>query len=458
VVARARQAVTQAERADMADTLREALTSGDSCPVCQQQVDVVPATGGGSLVADIAAALEHALEHQSIAEREHTDAVAEVSRIGQSLESQAATVEEASVRHATMVADADRRRKDLDNVFAELDALLGKGDHTALLTARRNRKAELVSDAQKRKQELERVRQTHEQAVRDAQTVDRQMSTLVAQLASVGGRLGEDVSPDRNHPDDVAEALDRLRMLWATTVGDLQQVIAGAAQEQAASVQQHRDLLESLDVERSLPETVASVTTTIEHLHKDIAKDKKELEAAESLLADKAARERDTEVYARLVDDLKDSQFIRFLLDEERTRLAALGSEHFLRLSSGRYAFTEDGEFSIVDLTSADAVRKAASLSGGETFLASLALALALAEMVARTGGRLDAFLLDEGFGSLDAEHLDLAMEGIEALVTDNRDRLVVVVSHVPELRHRIDDRIQLDRDPLTGDTKILRA
>jgi exonuclease SbcC len=78
--------------------------------------------------------------------------------------------------------------------------------------------------------------------------------------------------------------------------------------------------------------------------------------------------------------------------------------------------------------------------------------------MVARTGGRLDSFFLDEGFGALDPEHLDLAMEGIEALVTDADDRLVVVVSHVPEMHQRIEDLIELDRDPTTGDTRVISA
>ncbi len=129
---------------------------------------------------------------------------------------------------------------------------------------------------------------------------------------------------------------------------------------------------------------------------------------------------------------------------------------HFQRLSSGRYRFTEDGDFHLVDLTAADAVRRPDSLSGGETFLASLGLALGLAEMVGRTGGRLDAFFLDEGFGTLDPEHLDLAMEGIEALVADHPNRLVIVVSHVPEMRHRVEDLIELDRNPVTGDSIVL--
>ena len=96
------------------------------------------------------------------------------------------------------------------------------------------------------------------------------------------------------------------------------------------------------------------------------------------------------------------------------------------------------------------------SLSGGETFLASLALALALAEMVARGGGRLDAFFLDEGFGSLDPDHIDRAMEGIERLVAAGTDRLVMVVSHVEQMRRSIEDLIELDKDPRTGDTIVV--
>jgi DNA repair protein SbcC/Rad50 len=95
-------------------------------------------------------------------------------------------------------------------------------------------------------------------------------------------------------------------------------------------------------------------------------------------------------------------------------------------------------------------------LSGGETFLASLALALALAQMVARGGGRLDAFFLDEGFGSLDPDHLDRAMEGIGRLVAGDDHRLVVLVSHVAEMREAVEDLIVLTKDQLTGDTVVI--
>jgi exonuclease SbcC len=75
--------------------------------------------------------------------------------------------------------------------------------------------------------------------------------------------------------------------------------------------------------------------------------------------------------------------------------------------------------------------------------------------MVARSGGRLDAFFLDEGFGSLDPEHLDRAMDGIGRLVAEDARRLVVVVSHVAEMREAVEDLIVLEKDALTGDTRV---
>ena len=91
----------------------------------------------------------------------------------------------------------------------------------------------------------------------------------------------------------------------------------------------------------------------------------------------------------------------------------------------------------IVDAFTAVA-RPAHSLSGGETFLASLALALGLAEVVtARAGGiRLDTLFIDEGFGSLDAETLDLAMRTLDELRSGGRT--VGVISHVEAMKEQI--------------------
>ena len=88
--------------------------------------------------------------------------------------------------------------------------------------------------------------------------------------------------------------------------------------------------------------------------------------------------------------------------------------------------------------------RPVATLSGGETFMAALSLALGLAEVVqAHAGGiRLETVFVDEGFGSLDDESLDLAVAALMGLGEDGR--LVGIISHVSELRERIDARLEV--------------
>ena len=110
-------------------------------------------------------------------------------------------------------------------------------------------------------------------------------------------------------------------------------------------------------------------------------------------------------------------------------------------LSSGQYSLDMDSrnEFLVIDHRNADEPRPAKTLSGGETFLASLALALSLAEQVAglaaRGSPRLEALFLDEGFGALDPETLDIVAASIDQLGTE---RMVGLVTHVAELANRI--------------------
>ncbi|MCG2807984.1 MAG: SMC family ATPase, partial [Coriobacteriia bacterium] len=100
--------------------------------------------------------------------------------------------------------------------------------------------------------------------------------------------------------------------------------------------------------------------------------------------------------------------------------------------------------------------RPAVTLSGGESFLAALALALGLAETVqAESGGtRLETIFIDEGFGALDRDSLDLAMDALAEL--NVAGRLVGVISHVPELRQVIDARLEVHGGSGGSSTKFV--
>ena len=211
-----------------------------------------------------------------------------------------------------------------------------------------------------------------------------------------------------------------------------------------------------MGVADDLAEVVAAALADRTAKEAEVGLLEKRLADLERLTAEESDLDATAQRLRTIHGDLAPSRFLDYVLDERRRVLGDLASEHFELLSAGRYRFDESGDFQVIDLTAADSIRSPSSLSGGETFLASLALAVALAEIVSREGGRLDAFFLDEGFGSLDPEHLELAMSGIERLVTSGPDRLVVVVSHVPALSERIDDLLVLDRDLVTGNTSVV--
>ena len=147
-----------------------------------------------------------------------------------------------------------------------------------------------------------------------------------------------------------------------------------------------------------------------------------------------------------------------FALASRLDQVVAAASVRLSRMSSDRYTLvhTESarrgGGRSGLSIAVLDAwtgrERDPGSLSGGETFLASLALALGLADVVqAEAGGSaIETLFVDEGFGSLDDESLDLVMDILDGLREGGR--AVGVVSHVPELRMRIPAQIEVLRQP----------
>ncbi|MCR5717832.1 MAG: SMC family ATPase [Oscillospiraceae bacterium] len=100
-----------------------------------------------------------------------------------------------------------------------------------------------------------------------------------------------------------------------------------------------------------------------------------------------------------------------------------------------------------------DTTRDVKTLSGGESFLAALALALGMAEEVqsSRGGVQLDSMFVDEGFGSLDEESLDLVMNALDELSRGSGSRLIGIISHVEELKSRIDNKLIIAKDPIGG-------
>ncbi len=458
----------EARHADMAMALRADLGPGDPCPVCEQVVVEPPPVAQASTLVEAEAALAEA---RRLLER-RADAT------GSATAAAATTQERASTAQGTverMAAELGRAAEVLRSAEAELDVCkselaerLGAGNPAALLTERaeeleaaERERARVAAASTSARAEVDRLRAQDEQA-RSA------MTRLATELATAWGRLGasrppaEDPEALRADRSALAETLEERREAIGRRLAEARAEDAEAAAA-AAGILSQLGLGNEVDFAVVLAEAAAREAALRERVTglQDL------LAAGVDLDERVAAAERDVELTRRLASDLQPARFLAFLLEEERAVLGELGSVHLEDLTDGAYRFTGDDRFDVVDLNAAGSERRADSLSGGETFLASLALALALAEMVARGGGRLDAFFLDEGFGSLDPEHLDRAMEGIGRLVAGpapgegpsdaahGAHRLVVLVSHVEQMRQVVEDLIVLDKDDLSGDTIV---
>ncbi|MDP3972476.1 MAG: SMC family ATPase [Candidatus Nanopelagicales bacterium] len=166
--------------------------------------------------------------------------------------------------------------------------------------------------------------------------------------------------------------------------------------------------------------------------------------------------------------NLADMPLATYVLVDRFRAVVESANERLQKMSDGRYLLEHHGEredrarrtglgLRIRDLQT-DSIRDPRTLSGGETFYASLSLALGLADVVtAEAGGRsLDTLFIDEGFGGLDPETLDQVMGEIENLRSGNR--VVGLVSHVRELKERVPNRIEVRRLGSGRSALVVRA
>lgn len=155
-----------------------------------------------------------------------------------------------------------------------------------------------------------------------------------------------------------------------------------------------------------------------------------------------------------LIGSADGKKFSRFAQGLTLARLTELANRHLLRLSD-RYSILKspekDLDLQIIDGYQADVVRPMSTLSGGESFLVSLALALGLSDLASRKV-QINSLFIDEGFGTLDAETLDVAITALENLQANGKS--IGIISHVEALKERIGTQIQVVKLP-GGSSKI---
>ena len=466
-VAAAQAALAEARHADLVAAVSAGLKAGDPCPVCGEPLRRAPRRAKGSGLEEASGQLRMAGERRDAAAADLAEAeraAAEASKEVQINESQRQT-------QTQELAELDRA---IEDAGTRLAAILGDPlpqDPMDAIEGRARERQALASAEREAAREEARCAQTAFRAEQERDrviaSVERHRHVVAADLGSLLQRAARAMDPppalripDRPEEDgpaamaafgfSVAEALSALvdaaeRAL--TETASVEDRLLAEATERLGDLVEPADSLEALGhaVNAAFLGATAFVATSAKGAE-DLAL---RLDRKRELASDIQDLERRARLFRTLAQELRADRLIAFLQAEALQLLATAGSARLGGLSDGRYRLIcRDDEFLVVDTWNGDEERSVRTLSGGETFLASLALSLALADQVRSLSvtdrARLDSLFLDEGFGTLDPETLRTVTDAIEVLAGDGR--LVGVVTHVKELAEQF-PRVEVRKD-----------
>lgn len=289
-----------------------------------------------------------------------------------------------------------------------------------------------------------------EASLDEARTSLRQTRDRVVQLGApdLGG---SDLHDDWRRLAHWAHAQAEIR---EHRLPDLRAALSAADEALAAAGDRLRGAVRDRGIDLPDEATAADARVRVAQAISDATHDRDravaDLARREQLDDQAATATEEYDVAASLADLLKANKFQRWLAGAALETLVLGASSSLLELSGGQFELTHrNGEFFVIDNTDAESERSVRTLSGGETFQTSLALALALSEqlsfLTASGGARLDSIFLDEGFGTLDPDSLDVVASTLERLAQG--DRMVGIITHVPELAERVPIRYVVRRD-----------
>ncbi|TDD73339.1 SMC family ATPase [Actinomadura darangshiensis] len=423
--------------AHAAADLAQRLAVGEPCPVCLTEVARLP-------------------EHH---------APAALGAADRDIKARTADLETAQQRHREHENRLGRLEEKLDGLERQLDA---QAEH---IRARPD-----AEDVQRRLEDVRSAEQQAESARKDALTAKSGLTKAEDLCARLNDEAGRGLARLDAARDTVvalgAPPLDPtdLHAAW-TTLLDWRDREAGTRRQAAEALNGTLNDLRTRRAERrgavaerlaaheiavpasAEPDTVReAVLNARNQAQSTLDTIRRDRRMAAGLAEDVRRHREEAAVAHELTIRLRANNFENWLCGEALEMLVTGASETLRELSDGQFELVLDARnaIEVIDYAEAGLRRSVRTLSGGETFQASLALALALSDQVARFGGgaarSLDSIFLDEGFGTLDPATLDTVATTLERL-TSGGDRMVGLVTHVPALAERIPVRFDVTRD-----------
>ena len=435
--AAAHQAVEAARRAHAAAGLAQTLHMGDDCPVCRQRVQTLPPHEEPADLAAATAVRDRATVAQRLARTTHADA-----------DKTAATA-------ASELDGTQRRLAKAAEVMAAVPPHTELAAQLAAIEAADTAAAAARSAASASVTEFAAAERARESLTAREQRAWAALRSVRDQLVTFGAPALETL--------DLAAAWAAL-VSWAGAeakrrsreLSGLEAAAAARSQQAADAAAELARLLAEHDVPAE-PLSRAPAAVAEHRARADAALQKICQDRARAARLDQqiAGHREEAQVAALLGNLLRANSFERWLCSEALDSLVQEASATLMELSGGQYELDRDdrNDLVVIDYADAGARRPVHTLSGGETFQASLALALALSrQVISLSAGKreLNSMFLDEGFGTLDSDTLDTVASTLERLAADS-DRMVGVITHVPALAERVPIRFTVSRTATTS-------
>jgi exonuclease SbcC len=393
-------------------------------------------------------------------ETAYADAVQKLQGAERELQA-AQTAHTESVRAATRAAGEQRA---LTARLAELESLLVDAPSPEQAAEQLELCTRLADDARRTGEDLIRARSVRAAAERDCAQWETKAVLARKHLSAARDRLVALGAPELDGASVAAGWTGLLS--WAheqagrraAALPEVAQRIDQARREHDTEVRSLRELMAEhavdLDPDEAPGVLPARMATALERARAETRMIAEKRSQAASLTEKMAAAAEEQQVAKLLADLLRFDRFPRWLAAAALDTLVIDASAALSDLSGGQFDLSHDrGEFVVIDHADADSRRSVRTLSGGETFQASLALALALSAqlstLAAEGAARLDSIFLDEGFGTLDPETLEVVAGTLENLARG--ERMVGVITHVAALAERAPVRFAVHRDNRTS-------
>lgn len=338
----------------------------------------------------------------------------------------------------------------------EIESLIGNKDIKTEMAKTEEEMASLTGGEQKAQEYVNIARERYEKTVKDKKVFEKQSEIYEEKLRSDTERLEKGlVDKDFISVQAVEDAFIPKESL------EQQEITVKEYEEQVNNIQAHKALIDKKLSGRSITEELwREISLRYEKLKLEKENSIAIYESAKnrfetiksnytnwlSLGKELQEHSRKKEHLEQFKNLLKGNGFIEYISEERLRYIAKEASETLGTLTRHRYGLELDMEngFVIRDDSNGGMRRLVTSLSGGETFLASLALALALSSQIQLKGqSPLEFFFLDEGFGTLDSSLLDTVIDALERLSTQKR--VIGLISHVPEMKSRITRRLVVE-------------